>query len=63
MSHDSQLRQATLAELEWTPGVNPAHNGATANAGVVTLTGHVADDGQKHAAETRAGRFKRAGRA
>ena len=55
MSHDSKLQQAVLAELEWEPSVNPAHIGVTANAGVVTLTGHVDDYMQKHAAETAAG--------
>jgi len=58
VSHDSQLQQAVLAELEWEPSVNPAHIGVTANAGVVTLTGHVDDYMQKHAAETAAGRVK-----
>jgi len=58
MSKDSQLQQAVLAELEWEPSVNPAHIGVTANAGVVTLTGHVEDYMQKHAAETAAGRVK-----
>ena len=58
MSKDSQLQQAVLAELEWEPSVNPAHIGVTANAGVATLTGHVDDYMQKHAAETAAGRVK-----
>jgi len=58
MSQDSKLQQAVLAELEWEPSVNPAHIGVTANAGVVTLTGHVEDYMQKHAAEAAAGRVK-----
>ena len=58
MSHDSKLQQAVLAELEWEPSVNPAHIGVTADAGVVTLTGHVADYMQKHAAEAAAARVK-----
>jgi len=58
MSQDSKLQQAVLAELEWEPSVNPAHIGVTANAGVVTLTGHVEDYTQKHAAEAAAGRVK-----
>ena len=57
-SHDSKLQQAVLAELEWEPSVNPAHIGVTANAGVVTLTGHVGDFMQKRAAETAASRVK-----
>ena len=59
MSHDSKLQQAVLAELEWEPSVNPAHIGVTADAGVVTLSGHVADYMQKHAAEAAAARVKR----
>jgi len=58
MSKDSQLQQAVLAELEWEPSVNPAHIGVTANAGVITLTGHVQDYTQKHAAEAAAARVK-----
>ncbi len=58
MSQDTQLQQAVLDALEWEPSVNPAHIGVTANAGVVTLTGHVEDYLQKHAAETAAGRVK-----
>ena len=58
MSHDSKLQQAVLAELEWEPSVNPAHIGVTADAGVVTLTGHVADYMQKHAAEAATARVK-----
>jgi len=41
MSNDSQLQQAVLAELKWEPSVTAAHIGVSANAGVVTLTGHV----------------------
>ena len=59
MSHDSKLQQAVLAELEWKPSVNPAHIGVTADVDVVTLTGHVADYMQKHAAEAAAVRVKR----
>ena len=58
MSHDSKLQQAVLAELEWEPSVNPAHIGVTADAGVFTLSGHVADYMQKHAAEAAAARVK-----
>ncbi len=57
-SQDTQLQQAVLDALEWEPSVNPAHIGVAANAGVVTLTGHVEDYMQKHAAETAASRVK-----
>ena len=58
MSHDSQLQQAVLAELNWEPSVTAAHIGVTADAGVVTLTGHVDTFAQKHAAEKAAARVK-----
>ena len=58
MSHDSELQQAVLAELKWEPSIVAAHIGVAANAGVVTLTGHVNSYTQKHAAETAAGRVK-----
>jgi osmotically-inducible protein OsmY len=51
MSHDSELQQAVLAELSWEPGVTSSHIGVTANAGVVTLTGHVENFSEKHVAE------------
>ena len=41
MSQDDHLQRAVLAELEREPGVTAAHIGVTANAGIVTLTGHV----------------------
>jgi len=50
MSQDSQLQQAVLAELKWEPRVTAAHIGVTANAGGVTLTGHVENYMEKHAA-------------
>jgi osmotically-inducible protein OsmY len=40
MSQDDHLQRAVLAELD-REGVTAAHIGVTANAGVVTLTGHV----------------------
>jgi osmotically-inducible protein OsmY len=52
MSSDSQLQQSILAELAWEPSVTAAHIGVAANAGVVTLTGHVASFAEKQAAET-----------
>jgi osmotically-inducible protein OsmY len=47
-----------LEELNWEPSVTAAHIGVTANAGVVTLTGHVQSLAEKHAAETAALRVK-----
>ena len=47
-----------LEELNWEPSVIAAHIGVAANAGVVTLTGHVESFAQKHAAETAVRRVK-----
>jgi osmotically-inducible protein OsmY len=58
MINDAALQQAVLAELGWEPSVIAAHIGVAANAGVVTLTGHVENYAHKHAAETAAGRVK-----
>ncbi len=58
MSTDSQLQHAVLEELGWEPSVAAAHIGVSANAGIVTLTGHVLTFAQKHAAETAARRVK-----
>jgi osmotically-inducible protein OsmY len=58
MTVDSLLQQAVLAELNWEPSVASAHIGVTANAGVITLTGHVDSYSQKHAAETAALRVR-----
>jgi osmotically-inducible protein OsmY len=58
MSQDSQLQQFVLAEFSWEPSVTAGHIGVTANAGVVTLTGHVDSYAKKHAAETAARRVK-----
>jgi osmotically-inducible protein OsmY len=55
---DSQLQQAVLTELSWEPSVGSAHIGVVAKAGVVTLTGHVKDYAEKHAAERAASRVK-----
>ena len=46
MSTDSQLQQAVIDELGWEPSVISAHIGVTAAAGVVTLSGHVANFSQ-----------------
>jgi osmotically-inducible protein OsmY len=58
MSSDSELQQAVMAEFAWEPSVTAAHIGVTANAGVVTLSGHVNSYASKLAAETAARRVK-----
>ncbi len=58
MSQDEELKKAVLAELNWEPSIVAAHIGVTAEAGTVTLTGHVESFGQKHAAEMATGRVK-----
>jgi osmotically-inducible protein OsmY len=58
MSQNDQLQQAVLAELRWEPSVTAAHIGVTADAGVVSLTGHVDSFVEKLAAETAARRVK-----
>jgi osmotically-inducible protein OsmY len=58
MALDKQLQQAVLAELDWEPSVVAAHIGVTANAGIVTLSGHVETFAEKHAAETAALRVR-----
>ena len=58
MSHDNHLQQAVLAELRWDPSVTATHLGVSANAGIVTLTGHVESFAQKHAAEMAVRRVK-----
>ncbi len=47
-----------MAELGWEPSIDAAHIGVAANAGVVTLTGHVQNFPQKLAAERTAARVK-----
>ena len=51
MSHDRQLQESVLAELNWEPSITAAHIGVTAYAGVITLTSHVDTLAQKYAAE------------
>jgi osmotically-inducible protein OsmY len=58
MSDDIALRDAVLAELDWEPTVAADHIGVTAEAGVVTLSGHVDTYAEKHAAEAAATRVK-----
>jgi len=58
MSQDDKLQEAVLAELKWEPSITAAHIGVTANAGVITLTGHVDSFLQKYSAERAAARVK-----
>ncbi len=58
MAQDHDLQQAVLAELAWEPSVTAAHLGVSANAGVVTLTGHVEAYAEKMAAEQAALRVR-----
>ena len=58
MPFDKQLQQAVLAELDWEPSLVAGHIGVTANAGIVTLTGHVESFAEKYAAETATRRVK-----
>jgi len=58
MSQDKGLQESVMVELGWEPSIDAAHIGVTANAGVVTLTGHVQSFAQKVAAEKAAARVK-----
>src|SRR5208283_25791 len=58
MSQDRQLQESVMEELGWEPSIDAARIGVTANAGVVTLTGHVHSFAQKAAAERAAARVK-----
>jgi osmotically-inducible protein OsmY len=58
MSPDNRLQHAVLAELNWEPGVTAAHIGGAAKEGTVTLTDHVENFAEKHAAEAAALRVK-----
>ena len=58
MSQDAQLQQAVLDAFNWEPSVQAGHIGVTANAGVVTLSGHVDSYAKKLAAETAARRVR-----
>ncbi len=55
---DIVLRQKVLDELRWEPSVNAAHIGVTADAGVITLTGHVTTYTEKLQAVKAARRIK-----
>ncbi|KQZ56874.1 MULTISPECIES: BON domain-containing protein [unclassified Lysobacter] len=56
--NDKELRQFVLDELEYEPSIDSANIGVTAEHGVITLSGHVADYAQKVAAERAAWRVK-----
>jgi osmotically-inducible protein OsmY len=56
MKTDLQLQRDVLAELAWEPSVNAAHIGVEANAGIVTLEGHVDSYAEKWDAERAAQR-------
>jgi osmotically-inducible protein OsmY len=58
MTVDKTLQTNVIAELGWEPSVTAAHIGVTAKDGIVTLTGHVQNYMEKHAAEKAAGRVK-----
>jgi osmotically-inducible protein OsmY len=53
-----QLQQDVVDELEYEPSVNAAHIGVTAEAGVVTLSGHVGSYAEKLAAIAAARRVR-----
>jgi hypothetical protein len=48
---DHQLQTSVSDELEWTPEVNSAHIGVSADGGVITLTGDVASYSDRIAAK------------
>lgn len=58
MSQDRLLQEAVLAEFAWEPSINAAHIGVIADAGIVTLTGHVSNYLEQHAATVAATRVK-----
>lgn len=58
MDSDKALRDRVEAELDWTPGLDAAHIGVSAQQGVVRLTGHVSTYSQKLAAEAAVKRIK-----
>jgi osmotically-inducible protein OsmY len=55
---DAELKSDVVDELEWTPNVDPAHIGVTANDGVITLSGEVGTYPEKRAAEQAALRVR-----
>ena len=55
---DSQLRDAVVDELKWTPNVNDVHIGVAVDGGAVTLSGEVDSYPEKHDAESAALRVR-----
>lgn len=51
MKTDAQLKKDVESELEWDPSVNAAHVGVAVDKGVVTLTGHLENYGEKFLVE------------
>lgn len=58
MKTDLKLKQDILAELKYEPSIDENEIGVITRHGVVTLTGHVRNYGQKLAAEKAASRVK-----
>lgn len=56
MKTDLELQEDVLAELKWEPAVHAAHIGVGAKNGIVTLSGHVPNYGEKYGAERAAQR-------
>ena len=56
--NDKQLRQNVIDELDFEPSIHSANIAVAAEAGVVTLAGHVPSYAQKFAAERAAWRVK-----
>jgi len=50
MNPDIELQKRVLEELEWDPAVPASDVGVSAKDGVITLSGHVENFAQKHAA-------------
>ena len=55
---DSQLKDAVVDELKWTPSVNDVHIGVAVDHGAVTLSGEVDSYPEKHHAESAAMRVR-----
>lgn len=58
MSPDAKLQRDVLAELNWDPRLSAGHIGVTANAGLITLSGHTENYAEKYFAERAARRVK-----
>ncbi len=57
-TEDMELRRHVMDELDYDPAINPANIGVSAQAGVVTLSGHVGNYAEKLSAEKAARRVK-----